>query len=153
MALERLLGWSQQVLSSYTKEGAKVVYREVSGEEINNALDLAWKVFLKFEAPDYPKSGIEAFYESIHDEQYLSQLKIFGAYLEDALVGVMATRSQGNHVALFFVEEQYQRQGIGKGLFNLVKEYNTSGSITVNSSPYAVPVLSLIHISEPTRPY
>lgn len=48
--------------------------------------------------------------------------------------------TMGGHIALFFVDSNYQRQGIGKKLFSLVSEDNTGGSITVNSSPFAVPI-------------
>ncbi len=117
-----------------------MIYRKLTASEYDQALTLAWKVFLQYEAPEYSKEGIDAFYQSIHDERYLSQLEVYGAFSEEEIVGVMATRNEGSHVALFFVEEKYQKRGIGKELFRLVWEYNTTGTMTVNSSPYAVPV-------------
>lgn len=67
-------------------------------------------------------------------------LRIFGAFKNDILVGVIATRSEGTHIALFFVDGKYHRQGIGKKLFQTVLSNNSSGKMTVNSSPYAVPI-------------
>lgn len=55
-------------------------------------------------------------------------------------MGVLATRKQGNHLALFFVAGEYHRQGIGKKLFATVKSLATADTITVNSSPYAVKI-------------
>jgi predicted GNAT family N-acyltransferase len=41
---------------------------------------------------------------------------------------------------LFFVDSTYHRRGIGRRLFALAKNDNTSGKITVNASPYALEV-------------
>ncbi len=108
--------------------------RELRLDEIENALKLVWKVFLEYEAPDYTKEGINEFCKSIHDKKYISMLSVSGAFLGEELVGVIATRNGGKHIALFFVEGKYHCQGIGKQLFQTVKADN----MTVNSSPYAV---------------
>ena len=104
--------------------------------ETETALNLVWKVFLEYEAPDYTQEGIDEFYKSIHDENYLSMLSVYGAFSNGELVGVIATRNNGKHIALFFVEGRYHCQGIGKQLFQTVR----TDKMTVNSSPYAVPV-------------
>jgi len=65
---------------------------------------------------------------------------MYGAFVQEELVGVMATRSEGTHIALFFVERKYQRQGIGKQLFQIVKAKCHSNKMTVYSSPYAVEI-------------
>ena len=39
--------------------------RKIAKEEMKNALNLVWKVFLKYEAPDYNKEGIDEFKISI----------------------------------------------------------------------------------------
>lgn len=97
---------------------------------------MVWEVFLEYEAPDYTQEGIDEFYKSIHDENYLSMLSVYGAFSNGELVGVIATRNNGKHIALFFVEGKYHCQGIGKQLFQTVR----TDKMTVNSSPYAVPV-------------
>jgi len=63
-------------------------------------------VFLEYEAPEYPKEGIDEFNRSIHDERYLSSLTMFGAYYEGKLVGVIAIRTRKGHITLFFVDEK-----------------------------------------------
>ncbi|WP_343210276.1 GNAT family N-acetyltransferase [Anaerolentibacter hominis] len=117
-----------------------IFIKELKEEEIKKALALVWEVFLQYEAPDYSQEGIDEFYKSIHDYNYLKNLRIFGAYVNDVLAGVIATRSESTHIALFFVDRKYHRQGIGRHLFQTVIQHNSSGKITVNSSPYAVPV-------------
>jgi len=106
----------------------------------DEALELVWKVFLKYEAPDYTKEGSEEFFKSIHDDEWLNQIKMYGAYDKDRLVGVIATRQEGTHIALFFVDGEYHRKGIGRQLFQKILEDNKVNYMTVNSSPYAVPV-------------
>ncbi len=119
---------------------ADCVIRVIKQGEIERALCLVWKVFQEYESPDYTKEGIEEFYRSIHDEKYLSKLCWYGAFIQDELVGIIATRSEGTHIALFFVDGKYHRQGIGKRLFQTVQKKCYSDKMTVNSSPYAVQV-------------
>lgn len=114
--------------------------REIRKEEIEKALFLVWQVFQEYEAPDYTKEGVQEFYKSIHDENYLSKLDWYGAFVENELVGTIATRNDGTHIALFFVDGEHHRQGIGKRLFQTVQIKCCSDKMTVNSSPYAVPV-------------
>jgi GNAT superfamily N-acetyltransferase len=114
--------------------------REIGAEETEEALALVWNVFQEYEAPDYTKEGVEEFYKSIHDEAYLSNLCWYGAFVQEKLVGILATRSAGTHIALFFVDGKYHRQGIGKRLYQLARSRNHLDKMTVNSSPYAVPV-------------
>ena len=65
---------------------------------------------------------------------------MYGAFKGDKLVGVIASRSEGTHVALFFVDGIFHRQGIGTKLFQTVRKDCHSVKMTVNSSPYAVPI-------------
>lgn len=101
---------------------------------------LVLSVFMEYEAPDYSEEGIQTFVNIINNEEFIKGLEIYGAYIESRIVGVIATRSCGNHIALFFVDGKYHRQGIGRKLFETVIKESTSKRITVNSSPYAVAV-------------
>lgn len=114
--------------------------RKLTKEEYEGALALAWAVFQQFEAPDYSEQGAQSFYTAIHDPEYIAQLCMYGAFVDGRLVGVLATRSEGDHIALFFVDGTFHRRGIGKSLFLLAREDNTSGKLTVNSSPYATEI-------------
>ena len=117
-----------------------IFIKELEQEEIKNALSLIRRVFQEYEAPDYTKEGVEEFYKSINNKHYISELCFYGAFVKKRLVGVIATRNKGTHIALFFVDGKYHRQGIGKELFQTVRTRNYSDKITVNSSPYAVPI-------------
>ena len=105
-------------------------------EDIKKAINLVWRVFQEYDASDYSEEGINEFYKSIHDTNFISQLNWYGAFNQDELIGIIATRDNGKHISLFFVDRKYQRQGIGKRLFRTVR----IEKMTVNSSPYAVPI-------------
>ena len=104
-----------------------------------NALALVLSVFMQFEAPEYSQQGIKTFTDFINSKESIDGLEMYGAYM-DEIVGVIATRNGGNHIALFFVDGKYHRQGIGRRLFETVVKESKGEKITVNSSPYAVDV-------------
>ncbi len=117
-----------------------MVIRPLAPEETGAALALAWRVFMRFEAPDYRPEGVESFRRTIEDPSFAARIRCYGAFDGDALAGMIATRSEGSHIALFFVEEAYHRQGIGRRLFEAILPDVPGDTVTVNSSPYAVPV-------------
>lgn len=102
-----------------------------------DAMRLVWDVFLEFEAPEYMEEGINSFRDFINDENQINNLEMHGAYENGTLGGVIATISEGGHIALFFVDRKYHRQGIGRKLFEAVLRNSVSEIITVHSSPYA----------------
>ena len=110
--------------------------REIKDTEMKETIELIWRVFLEYEAPDYSDEGIKEFKKAIDDEEWIKQRKFYGAFEEDKILGMIATKDC-NHIALFFVDGNYHRQGIGKKLFEKVCELNKDGFFTVNSSPYA----------------
>ncbi len=103
-------------------------------------LPLIWKTFLKYESPDYSEEGVQTFFNSINNQTFIHSLDFYAAYENLDVVGVIATRNKGSHIALFFVEENYQSKGIGRRLFEEARKHNQSNKMTVNSSPYAVKI-------------
>ncbi|MCQ2974102.1 MAG: GNAT family N-acetyltransferase [Bacteroidales bacterium] len=118
--------------------------RKLTENERDIALQLAWKVFLEFEAPDYPPEGTAEFNKALHDENYLAGLVYYGAFINEKLVGMIAIRKEQGHLCFFFIEGEYHRQGIGTKLFNIMKEDFIGKTITVNSSPYGLPFYKAI---------
>lgn len=108
-------------------------------------MNLAWKVFQKYEAPEYTQEGINNFRDFITDD-VLRKMFLKGEYqlfvaLDGAvIVGIISLRNF-NHISLLFVDEAYHRQGIGRGLIECLREYmyREMGQIiiTVNAAPYA----------------
>ena len=108
--------------------------------QISNAINLIWKTFLQFEAPEYSVEGVQSFKNFIEDKEIIQTLEFWGAYEYNELKGVIATNENTKHICCFFVKAQYHKQGIGRKLWECLLENSSSEIITVNSSPYAVPV-------------
>lgn len=73
-----------------------------------------YSVFCEYEANNYSKDARQSLYKTINSKEYINMLSAYGAYEEDKLVGIIATRDKGRQIALFFVKGDYQRKGVGK---------------------------------------
>jgi len=123
--------------------------KEITQNELKQALDLAEAVFSEFVAKDFSEEGIKTFndYLKTKYEEYASGLtsgdkKVWGYFKDGEIIGVLAVRNN-SHIALMFVDKRHHRKGIAKKLFiHFLKEAEKDepAEITVNSSPYAVPV-------------
>ena len=115
-----------------------MVVKKIGENEKEEALELVLRVFMKYEAPDYSDEGVDTFKRTaVYNEDYIESIKMYGAYKNNKIVGVIATRNSGSHIALFFVDGQHHHKGIGKRLFQTVLDQSTADELTVNSSPYA----------------
>ena len=65
-----------------------MVIKKIPQEDMKKAIELVWRVFLEFEAPDYTEEGIKEFRKTILDEKWVEERKFFGAY-EEELLGVI----------------------------------------------------------------
>lgn len=128
------------------KEELPYEIRFVSGDEWEEAMELAWKTFLEFEGDVYPPEGIRSFEDFITDST-LKRMFIMGAYQvmaaydHEKMVGMISLRNE-THISLLFVDRYYHRRGIGRALIlrlsKYVKEEIGKSQITVNASPYGV---------------
>ena len=114
--------------------------RKITESELPAAMSLVWKVFREFEAPEYSQEGINEFKSCIDGQMVKMTIEMYGAFEKDKLLGVIATRNEGSHIALFFVKKKYHGRGIGRKLFEHIVPLCKSGFITVNSSPYAAEI-------------
>ncbi|MGN0824023.1 MAG: GNAT family N-acetyltransferase [Candidatus Coproplasma sp.] len=122
--------------------------KKLNLNEIYAALPLVWKVFCEYESSNYPESGKQAFYDAIHSQDYLKSLTVYGAYENDCLLGIIATRCDVRHIALFFVDGAYHNLGIGRKLWQKVLEESSADKITVHSSLFAVEVYKKLGFKE-----
>lgn len=113
--------------------------REIVAEEIDEVIALVWLVFMQYVAPDYSEEGSRTFQNFIQDKEQMEALTIYGAFVEEEMVGILAVRETA-HISLFFVKDGYQGQKIGRKLFEHMLEKNDSQTFSVNASPYAVPI-------------
>lgn len=126
-------------LYSLTKTDEQHLVRRLNEDEIPEALNLVWQVFMHFIAPEYSKEGIDEFRKSLDDKERTRTLKFYGAFDNDNLAGVLCMRAP-QHIADFFVKAEYQGKGFGKALFEAMKTDYDKQEFTVNSSPYAVKI-------------
>lgn len=57
--------------------------RKILKEEMKEVLELVWKVFLEYEAPDYSEEGIKEFKKTIDDNDWIEARDFYGAYDEN----------------------------------------------------------------------
>ncbi|MCR5410248.1 MAG: GNAT family N-acetyltransferase [Lachnospiraceae bacterium] len=117
----------------------------ISREEYRSAMALCWRVFDRFESGIVSLQGMESFSRFINDETLYNVFinggfPVAAAYDGDTMIGVAALRS-GPHLSLLFVEEDYQRMGVGTALVDFFCEwlFNTRSwlkgdRLTVNAS-------------------
>ena len=114
--------------------------KKIDETQMPYAIDLIWTTLLEFEAPDYSEEGIQSFKDFIENRKIIRTLEFWGAYENQELKGVIATNENRRHICCFFVKARYQRQGIGRKLWEYLLKNSQNEIITVHSSPYAVPV-------------
>ena len=88
-------------LYSLTRNMEQYPVRRLSREEIPRALELCWRVFLEFEAPEYSPEGIAAFRASLDNPERNRQMDFYGAFDGETLVGVLSMRAP-RHIGGFF---------------------------------------------------
>lgn len=115
-------------------------------DEWQDAMALAWKTFMKYEADDYTVEGIKSFEDFITDETLHKMFlrgnyQMFVALEQEKIVGIITLRNE-SHISLLFVDEKYHRKGIGKSLIHCLAEYARTElgvfRLTVNAAPYGV---------------
>ncbi len=120
-------------------------YRTAHPDEWQDAMGLAWRVFLKFVAPGYSGEGISSFRDFLTDNELYHMFtagsyRLFCAFDAGRMVGMITLRG-GQHISLLFVDENYQHRGIGAALIQAAGQFVCGRSgcrLTVNAAPDAV---------------
>ena len=124
----------------------RVTVRPAYRNEWDDAMALAWRVFMQFEARDYSPQGIESFQDFITDSILyrmflMGEYQLFAAYDNGRMIGMISLRNE-THISLLFVDAKYHRHGIGRQLIQYVSNYVLQEEghdfVTVNAAPYAV---------------
>ena len=114
--------------------------KQLVNNEKSEALLFAKRIFIESEDESYSKEGIETFCNFVDNKKITKSFKVYGAFEDNILKGLIATDRRKRHINLFFVGKDSQGKGIGKKLMNIVENNNENLYITVNSSRYGVPV-------------
>ena len=118
--------------------------RLATAADIPPALDLAWRMFVKYDAPDYGVEHTERMREAIEDR--LKDLSIYNqrllvvALADGKVVGMIETYGT-ERISLLFVDSEYQRKGIATALMSkIASELKMRGydKIVLNSSPHGL---------------
>ena len=113
-------------------------------DDIAPALDLAWRMFLKYDSIDYGVEHTERMLEAIEDR--LKNLSIYAqrlmivALVDGKVVGMLETYGT-NRISLLFVDSEYQRKGIASAMMSkIANELKMRGydKIVLNSSPHGL---------------
>ena len=125
--------------------------KQLVNNEKDEALLFAKRIFIESEDESYSKEGIETFCNFVDNKKIIKSFKIYGAFEDNILKGLIATDRRKRHISLFFVDKVSQGKGIGKELMKVVINNNENSYITVNSSRYGVPIyekLGFVKIEE-----
>jgi len=114
--------------------------KQLVNNEKSEALLFAKRIFIESEDESYSKEGIETFCNFVDNKKITKSFKVYGAFEENILKGLIATDRRKRHINLFFVGKDSQGKGIGKKLMNIIVNNNENLYITVNSSRYGVPI-------------
>lgn len=123
-----------------------IIVRSAYRDEWDDAMALAWRTFMRFEAQDYAIEGIRSFQDFITDTTLyrmfvMGAYQLFCAFEGKKLVGMISLRNE-THISLLFVDEAYHKKGVGRALIEYVGRYvlleEGYQKITVNAAPYAV---------------
>ena len=114
--------------------------KQLLNNEKDKALLFAKRIFIESEDDSYTKKGIETFCNFVDNKKITKSFKVYGAFEDNVLKGIIATDKRKRHINLFFVDKSSQAKGIGKKLMAIGIENNENSFITVNSSRYAVPI-------------
>jgi len=112
--------------------------RELLNNEKDEALLFAKRVYIESEDDSYSEQGIETFCSFVDNKEITKSFKIYGAFGDNILKGIIATDREKKHISLFFVDKGSQAKGIGKKLMSVIMKDNENSYITVNSSRYGV---------------
>lgn len=124
----------------------RIQIRQADIYDWDEAVMLAWKTFLRFEAKDYGEEGIKSFRDFLSDSMLrrmflVGNYPVFIASDEEKQVGMISLRDK-KHISLLFVEENHHLQGIGRRLIARAEKYIREeyglSEITVNAAPYAL---------------
>ena len=114
--------------------------KQLVNNEKDEALLFAKRIFIESEDESYSKEGIETFCNFVDNKKITKSFKVYGAFEDNILKGLIATDRRKRHINLFFVAKDSQGKGIGKKLMNIIVNNNENSYITVNSSRYGVPI-------------
>jgi len=125
-----------------------ITFRKATADDVRPALDLAFKVFLQFEAETLEPEAKTRFKADIVENETAIQNwlqgknSMFIASDAEKIIGVVGEKWGNGHINIVFVDSGYHRRGIATELMNrMVCDLKLRGfdRLTLFSSSYALP--------------
>lgn len=120
-----------------------MLIRRMTAADADAVSAVCMRSFSKTVAASLPPAGVQTFTTVAAATAFLQRLQqgsiILVATDATHITGVIEL-SAASHVVMFFVDPDFQLQGIGKQLLKTVLQYATAKDVTVNASLYSVPV-------------
>jgi len=79
--------------------------KQLLNNEKDEALLFVKRVFIESEDDSYTKKGIETFCNFVDNKKITKSFKVYGAFEDNVLKGIIATDSPKKHICLFFVDK------------------------------------------------
>ena len=126
--------------------------QRVPCEQVSTVMELVWRTYLRYEAPDDDPHGPQTFREKIIDNKtYLADClsgvnRMWGAYTQEEtprLAAVMVMKGE-SHISLVYTDGAFHRQGAASALFarliaDVKKENPDVKELTLNASAFGKP--------------
>ncbi|WP_251208902.1 GNAT family N-acetyltransferase [Acetatifactor aquisgranensis] len=96
-------------------------------EEWVPAVEMIWRTFLQYEGKEYPREGVEHFFDFITGfglyESFLEgKYRLMVAVDDDRIIGAGTVRDK-NHLSLLFVDAAYHYRGVGSSILKKLCDY------------------------------
>jgi len=82
----------------------------------DEALLFVKKVYIESKDESYSEKGIETFCNFVDNKEITKSFKVYGAFEDNILKGVIATDKRKRHINLFFVDKSSQAKGLVKNI-------------------------------------
>ncbi len=121
--------------------------RQADPGDVLPALNLALRVFMEFEAPEYEQGAVDKFKaDCVENKEYIENYtsnkhSMFIAVDNEEIVGIVNERGNGR-ISMLFVDGEHHRQGIATALMERIVcelKLRRINKIVLHSSPYGVP--------------
>ena len=119
-----------------------MIIRTMTQRDLNGVSAVCLRSFKQCVADSLPPKGAKTFSNVVSPKALSERLQkdnlMFVAEDGGQPVGMIELK-EGRHIAMFFIEPSYQRQGIGRQLLREAFEHVRRETITVNASLSSVP--------------
>jgi len=116
--------------------------RKLEKGDLEIVSSICMKAFMGSVAPSLSSEGVETFNNIASVDSFSNRMKEDNIILvfeeKEKIKGIIELR-EGHHLAMLFVDPDFQKQGVGKALISAVSPYIEVKKITVSASLNSVP--------------